>query len=575
MNHANSMSSPSVLPDQIWTETEMARVAVVLGDVTLRESILARFRGSSRVKHRRAVEADENLSALRENCILVYGPDVLPFAHATPDSEQARRFLNTLADRHIQKLILLSNAAVYSPNAHNPGLLSESNAGLRTHHNTIADRWLEIEAAARKCFDSRLIILRLASVLSTTSKDYVPQLLRAKIAVTLPGHDPSIQLLSPDDVVEAVCCAVASSAAGVYNVAPDGVIPLRVAFRRAGVRRLPLSRKLLQLAASTVRWTGKSYHAEQLEYLRYSWTISNRKIKKELGFSPSHSTVEVLQKFLEARSGKSKPVAGNEKEFDDFGMDTNYIKRYQRTLFAFLAEKYWRIEVQGTNHIPREGGAVLVGVHRGFMPWDGVMALHVIAQRTGRYPRFLTHPALFKFPFLFNFMTKLGGVVACQRNAEHILKSNELLGVFPEGINGTFTLYRDAYKLKEFGHNAFVKLALRHRVPIIPFVTLGSAEIFPILAKIRSRFWTRYTEWPCFPITASLPFLPLPSKWHTQFLAPLHVEEDYPPEAAHDAALVRRISQDVRNRMQLALEQMLQKRQSIFFGSIFHSEVEG
>jgi hypothetical protein len=68
-----------------------------------------------------------------------------------------------------------------------------------------------------------------------------------------------------------------------------------------------------------------------------------------------------------------------------------------------------------------------------------------------------------------------------------------------------------------------------------------------------------------------VPF-PLPSKWHTQFLEPLHVEQHYPPEAAHDAAIVRAISQEVRTRMQDAIDDMLRRRKSIFFGSIFEHE---
>jgi 1-acyl-sn-glycerol-3-phosphate acyltransferase len=575
MIRADTTSSPSTLANIGRTETDLPKIAVVLSDATLREHIVARLRGSFRVENCHPGEKHETPSTFTGTDILVYGPDILPAGQMTPDSIQARRFLDAVAGKPVQTLILLSSAAVYSPSAHNPGLLSESNPSLRTGNNAIAKRWLEIEALARRYFDSKLIVLRLVTVLSTTSQDYVPQLLRAKIAVTLAGHDPSIQLLSPEDVGEAVCRAVAHKTPGVYNVAPDTVIPLQAALRRAGVRRLTLPRKLLQLAAATVSRSRKSQRAERLEYLRYSWTVSNGKIKKDLGFSPSHSSAEALQRFLEATSGESKPQVRDEEQFDDFGMDKSYINKFGRTLFAFLAEKYWRIEVQGTSHIPQAGRAVLVGVHRGFMPWDGVMALHVIVRRIGRYPRFLTHPGLFKFPFLFNFMTKLGGVVACQRNAAHILESNGLLGVFPEGIHGAFTLYRDAYRLKEFGRDAFVKMALRHRAPIIPFVTLGSAETFPIVARIHSRLWTRYTEWPCFPITASLPFLPLPSKWHMRFLPPLRVDEDYPPEAACDAAVVGRISEDVRNRMQLALEQMRQQRQSIFFGSIFRNEVEG
>jgi len=211
------------------------------------------------------------------------------------------------------------------------------------------------------------------------------------------------------------------------------------------------------------------------------------------------------------------------------------------------------------------------------MPFDGVMALHTIVRKTGRYPRFLTHPALLKFPFLANFMTKLGGVVACQESADRVLENDELLGIFPEGIHGAFTLYRDAYKLQGFGRDAFVKLALRHRAPIVPFVTVGSAEIFPIFGKIKSRRCTHYAGWPFIHITPTFPLapVPLPSKWHTQFLPAISTAQ-YRPEAAEDRAIVRAVSREVRRRMQQAVDDMLAQRKSVFFGSIFkRSQDEG
>jgi 1-acyl-sn-glycerol-3-phosphate acyltransferase len=179
-----------------------------------------------------------------------------------------------------------------------------------------------------------------------------------------------------------------------------------------------------------------------------------------------------------------------------------------------------------------------------------------------------------KFPFLANYMFKLGGVMACRDNADYLLERGEMVAVFPEGIRGAFTYYRDAYKIGSFGRPDYVRMALRHRAPILPFVTVGSAEIFPILAKIDWRWWKRFTEWPCLPITPTFPLLPLPlpSKWHTRFLAPLPVHERYPPEAAGDAEVVARIDREVQSLMAAAIDEMLAKRPSVWYGSLFEEE---
>jgi 1-acyl-sn-glycerol-3-phosphate acyltransferase len=171
-------------------------------------------------------------------------------------------------------------------------------------------------------------------------------------------------------------------------------------------------------------------------------------------------------------------------------------------------------------------------------------------------------------------MIKLGGMIACQENADWVLANEGMLGMFPEGIQGAFTMYRDAYKLGRFGRDEYVKMALRNRAPIAPFVTVGSAEIYPILARVNSKLVRRVAEWPFLPITPTfpLPGLPLPSKWHTWFLEPLPVQLRYPPEAADDPATVREISREVRGRMEEAIHEMLRRRRSIFRGSVFAEE---
>jgi 1-acyl-sn-glycerol-3-phosphate acyltransferase len=330
-------------------------------------------------------------------------------------------------------------------------------------------------------------------------------------------------------------------------VAPAGAVPVRAALRLAGVRRVPLP-----------RW------AAQLDYLRHNWTVSGRKIAEELGFTPAHTSAEAV---LDAFDVSGAPRPG----FDPYGLDPDYVAAWSRTLFRFLHDAYWRIEHQGIENVPRQGPAVLTGVHRGFMPWDGVMAVHLLRREIGRIPRFLIHPCLIKFPFLANYMIKLGGIPACQENADWVLGQGEILGMFPEGIHGAFTMYRDAYRLGRFGRDEYVKMALRNRAPIVPFVTVGSAEIYPILARVDSRLVRRVAEWPYLPITPTfpLPGLPLPSKWHTRFLEPVPVHEMHPPEAADDPEIVRALSREVRGRMEAALQGMLARRKSIFFGSIF------
>jgi len=492
----------------------------------------------------------------RQSCC-IYIPSRLGRYGMVPNLLEARRVLKQLSEAPLQKTILVSSAQIYGASCGRQSLASEGYSVPGDQNQTICDDWTSLETLAAEFLKlcCQLTILRPVTILP--SRSLLSRFLERRVVPTLPGHDPALQLLSVSDFARALICSVEQDKEGTFNVSPDEVVPLHAAVRLAGGRRLPIPRTLQRLIRGS----------ETLDYLRYPWTILNSKIKNELGFAPAKSSLEALLEQQPGRNGASPPKAA----FDPFGMDPNYIRFYGNTLFRFLCNYYWRIELKGLEHLPREGAGILIGPHRGFMPFDGVMTLHVLAQNIGRFPRFLVHPGLLKFPFLSNFMTKLGGIIASQESASHVLQSGEILGLFPEGIKGAFSRYRDAYTLQAFGRDTFVKLALQHRVPILPFLTVGSAEIFPILGKIKSQLWTRYSEWPCLPITPTFPLLPvpLPSKWHMQFLPPIHVERRYPAEAAQDRKLVKAISLEVRTQMQRVWDQMVARRRAIFWGSIF------
>jgi len=568
----------------------MARVVVIDEREGLAELLVEHLRESPSVETcQRAPQGEDGFGGLlsggRVGLLLeqnidtvVYSPPPAARRRTVPDLADAETVFKECARAGVKHFILLSSAAIYGASHHNTGFLQESRMLLRQDKPTSSNCWLELESLAAFYLDAgpetRLVILRTAATPVCGGEDYFSRLLSNRLAVTLPGHDPTLQLLAPEDLASAIRRALEVKARGIYNVAPDSVVPLRAALRLAGTRRLPIPRTLQRIARTALKRSGLCHAVEQLDYIRYSWTVSNRKIKSDLGFAPRRASAEVASEFRFPDNGGARAGASSlpgADEFDDFGMDKGYIDAYGRTLFGFLHDRYWRVEVEGLGHVPVKGRAVLVGVHRGFMPWDAVMTLHLIVRRLGRYPRFLIHPGLIRFPFLFNFHTKLGGIIACQDNADRVLERDEILSIYPEGIRGAFSLYRDAYRLGKFGRDEFVKMSLRHRAPLVPFVTVGSAETFPIIGKLNWNWWKRRTEWPFFPITPTWPLapVPLPSKWHTQFLPPIHVEDRYPPEAADDPAVVRAISREVRARMEEAIQEMLRLRKSNFFGSIF------
>lgn len=496
----------------------------------------------------------------------------------------------------LRQVVVLSSAEVHAPSHKHLGIVSEESVAARGEEDAVASRWRHLESEAARLVSVRtsthadevdgedaagpsasgslraaqaLTILRPTWTPVPGGRDFASRLFAGSATLAYPGHDPVLQVLSMRDLARAIGRvlqrAPASTTYGVeiFHVAPRGALHLRKALRVAGVRRVVLPRWL----QNSVRLaSGRGSQAQRAERIRYPFTVSAESVARELDFRPRDTSAEALARLRrpEPREELDLPIS------DPFGEDPEYIARYQKTLWRYLHDVHWRIEELDTHHLPQAGRAVLVGIHRGLMPWDGVMLHSAIQRHRGRNIRFLIHPSLIKMPFLFNYMTKIGGIPACRENAEWVLERDELLGIFPEGIRGAFTYYRDAYQLKRFGRDEYVRMALRHRAPLVPFVTVGSAEIFPIVAKIDWTWWRRYSEWPTLPIAPPFPFvpIPLPTKWHTRFLEPLPVHEQYEPAAADDRAVVARISEQVQERMLDAWLDLRRRRKHLFWGGL-------
>ena len=255
-------------------------------------------------------------------------------------------------------------------------------------------------------------------------------------------------------------------------------------------------------------------------------------------------------------------------EVDEFGFDPDLTDHIAVPALRPLYEKWFRTEVHGVENLPAEGGALLVANHAGAI-WalDGVMtALAVHDNAPGhRYLRMLGADLVFSTPVLGPFARKTGSTLACQPDAERLLRSGELVGVWPEGFKGIGKPFSERYKLQRFGRGGFVSAALRTGVPIIPVSIVGSEEIHPMLFNATPL--ARALGLPYFPITPTFPWLgplglvPLPSKWHIEFGTPIPTA-GLGPEAADDPLLAFELTDRVRETIQATLYRLLAQRSS-------------
>jgi len=471
----------------------------------------------------------------------------------------------------LTRVVLRSRATAYGNSFKNYGLMDEERPTL-LDPSDFEHRWIQAEEAVTRIAATlpqiRPAILRFTNIAHRGEGDFLTRAFLGKVVVPAAGHDPRVQFITLDDAAKALALAVGTEAIGVFNISGDGCVDLRRSLRAVVPLRIPVPYTVQKAARSILNRAGVVENPEAAaDDLRYNWTVTADRAKSELGFRPAATSVEALRELLKGarRRGAEKIPA----DVDDFGLDEKYLDALS-LWFKFLCKVYWRAEIEGMENVPRSGAAILTANHRGFMPFDGVVHRTSIKEATGRQVRFLVIPSLFKFPFLSDFLIKQGGVVASQLNTARLFQRGELVGIFPEGINGAFRMYKGAYQLGNMGRDAFAKMAIEHQVPIIPATVVGHVEIFPILGKMNISSLVRFTGWPFIPITPTFPLLPapLPTKWHLRYLEPVSVAP-LTPEDANDRRKVRAFSEHIKAIMQKSIDEMLLRRKHIFFGKIF------
>ena len=257
-------------------------------------------------------------------------------------------------------------------------------------------------------------------------------------------------------------------------------------------------------------------------------------------------------------------------EVDEFGYDRELTSDLLIPLLRPLADRWFRIEVHGIEHVPDEGGALIVANHSGTIALDSVLTQVVLHDHhpVHRHLRMLGADLVFATPFLGQLARRAGHTLACNPDAERLLREGHLVGVWPEGFKGIGKPYTERYKLQRFGRGGFVSAALRTRTPIIPCSIVGAEEIYPILGNAKTL--ARVLGLPYFPLTPTFPWLgpvglvPLPSKWHIEFGAPIETQ-DFPDGAAEDPMLLFNLTDQVRETIQHTLYKLLMQRRSIFF----------
>jgi 1-acyl-sn-glycerol-3-phosphate acyltransferase len=228
--------------------------------------------------------------------------------------------------------------------------------------------------------------------------------------------------------------------------------------------------------------------------------------------------------------------------------DPVYIRRTLAAL-RFWNDYYFRAEVRGLEHIPREGPVLLVGNHSGgTLIADTFVFAQAFFDRFGASRPFhqLAHDLVFRTPGIRTMVSRYGTVPASPENMAKALDRGAALLVYPGGDHETYRPSWESGDIDFAGRTGFVKLALEHDVPLVPVVAIGGQETALFLGQGRDLAQTlrldQLLRLKVLPAQIAPPFgmtildlpgrIPLPAKITVQVLPPIDLGERLGPEPA-------------------------------------------
>jgi 1-acyl-sn-glycerol-3-phosphate acyltransferase len=227
------------------------------------------------------------------------------------------------------------------------------------------------------------------------------------------------------------------------------------------------------------------------------------------------------------------------------------VHHVQPAIRSLIRLGYFSWDVEGLEHVPRDGRAVFVSNHAGWFALDAFFLGLAVAEAAGpwRTPHFATADAALAAPLLGPALRRIGAVPASWlRRPERLPEDVRSCGIFPEGVQGNCKPFWHAYRMRGW-KRGFARVARALGAPVVPVAVLGGEECLPVA-------WTVRLLEPVLGSIVGLPlsWIPLPVRWKIVFHAPVAVapgRDGAHAEAVRDgelAAALRGVVQDTIDR---------------------------
>jgi len=234
--------------------------------------------------------------------------------------------------------------------------------------------------------------------------------------------------------------------------------------------------------------------------------------------------------------------------------------------------RYFDSEVRGFENIP-DGPILLVGNHSGGFLTPDTSALISAWYREfglGRPLIGLAMDAAFSVPGFGTIMRKIGEIPANMENAGRALDEGGSVLVYPGGDYEVYRPWTERNQVEFNGHKGFIRLALKHGVPVVPVVGHGGHNSTIILTRgegLARSFGLDRLRMHISPLLLQVPWgvspmaligFPLPAKVTLQVAEPMDWSR-FGPEDADDPDVLEQCYEEITGSMQTTLNALAEE----------------
>lgn len=176
--------------------------------------------------------------------------------------------------------------------------------------------------------------------------------------------------------------------------------------------------------------------------------------------------------------------------------------------FLEVLRAYHRHEVIGIEHVPKDGGCVLVSNHS-LATYDFALLMSEIYKRVNRLPRPLVDRLFFKIPYLGELMHLLGAEEGSRKSAMALLRKKNLITVAPGGMREALRPSSQRYQIRWARRKGFVRMAIETGSTIVLAACPKADDMYDIVKNPVTPWFYKKFKIPVFLATGLGP-TPIP-----------------------------------------------------------------